>query len=274
MSKTGHTPYGEVPLDAEVGMDAPRARGQRQRATPEQRAPPEPNPPSEPAPPDANEAVRRAQRRFREVKQAGVAVHQLLPSPIAEESASAGKGARERGLDTKEQEIASKYMRGVPAFTQLSLNGLQQVVQKLRVVKFAPKEVIINKGDTGKEFFMIKDGCVEFTKGLSEGADDLLGKRTEGEFFGEIALIADDNRATANATASGRGAECFALNKPISIRITPTSDKSINHVIFIVKIACPIFLILHNLQKFSKIDRFLAKPPNLVEFYLPAQREL
>ncbi len=213
MSKTGHTPYGEVPLDAEVGMDAPRARGQRQRATPEQRAPPEPNPPSEPAPPDANEAVRRAQRRFREVKQAGVAVHQLLPSPIAEESASAGKGARERGLDTKEQEIASKYMRGVPAFTQLSLNGLQQVVQKLRVVKFAPKEVIINKGDTGKEFFMIKDGCVEFTKGLSEGADDLLGKRTEGEFFGEIALIADDNRATANATASGRGAECFALNK-------------------------------------------------------------
>ena len=156
----------------------------------------------------------------------GVAVQQLVGTgsdePFHEqpETPAAGPGSDSngrvtRGLGVKDQEIASKYMREVPAFTQLSLDALQKVCEKLKIVQFAPHEPIITKGELGTAFYMIKSGCVEFYKGdaASNDGDNLLGKRNEGEFFGEIALIADDNRATASASAAGKGAECFELKK-------------------------------------------------------------
>ena len=59
---------------------------------------------------------------------------------------------------------------------------------------------------------VIKSGCTEFSMGV-DGSGELLGKRTEGEFFGEMALLSDDNRNTATAVASGKGCECFSLKK-------------------------------------------------------------
>ena len=156
----------------------------------------------------------------------GVAVQQLVgtrsdePFPKQPETPAAGSGHNSkarvtRGLGVKDYEVASKYMREVPAFTQLSLDALQKVCEKLQIVKFAPHETIITKGEVGAAFYMIKAGCVEFYKGdtANKDGENLLGKRNEGEFFGEIALIADDNRATASANAASKGAECFVLKK-------------------------------------------------------------
>jgi hypothetical protein len=124
----------------------------------------------------------------------------------------------EKGLGTAELAKAQLYMKSVPAFAQLSLEALEKVCAKLKVVKFRANEVIINKGDLGVAFYMIKSGCVEFTKGEKSTpggtvGDVPLGQRTEGEFFGEMALLSDDNRATATAIAANAGAECFLLRK-------------------------------------------------------------
>ena len=97
----------------------------------------------------------------------------------------------------------------MPAFCKLSVEALKKVVANLVLHSYEPGESVIKQGEQGTAFYLIKSGSVEFAV---QGKGP-VGKRGVGECFGELALLSDDNRATASATCSKDGAECYMLQK-------------------------------------------------------------
>lgn len=63
---------------------------------------------------------------------------------------------------------------------------------------FGPGATIFEQGSQGEEFFIILDGSVEIASGT-----DMLATLTEGEFFGEMAIL--DRRARSATARAGAG---------------------------------------------------------------------
>lgn len=68
------------------------------------------------------------------------------------------------------------------------------------------RRTIINEGEVGDRFYMIKEGRVNVKKG-----ETTVDKLKEGDYFGERALIQDDLRA-ATVIAEGYVA-CYTLSR-------------------------------------------------------------
>ncbi|MEJ2039303.1 MAG: cyclic nucleotide-binding domain-containing protein [Desulfosarcinaceae bacterium] len=73
-------------------------------------------------------------------------------------------------------------------FRTLSESNLKDLVSLLRLRKYAPQDCIINKGDPGKNLFIILSGLVDVVDedGIS------ITKLRNGEVFGEMSLISGD----------------------------------------------------------------------------------
>jgi len=79
----------------------------------------------------------------------------------------------------------------------------QKVADAMEPKKFADGEVIIKQGDTNTEFFyLVMEGCVQFTIIDEEGIEKEIKRDTVGSYFGELALITDKPRAVT-VTAVG-----------------------------------------------------------------------
>jgi voltage-gated potassium channel len=90
----------------------------------------------------------------------------------------------------------STMLSKVPLFADLSARDLAEVGRLADEVDVPAGKVLAAEGSSGHEFFVILDGTVTITRGSTHLAD--LGP---GDFFGELAMIADVPR-TATATAS------------------------------------------------------------------------
>lgn len=95
----------------------------------------------------------------------------------------------------------SSLVRKVSVFKDLDEVRVQKLVDAFTVVEYARGERIVNKGDQGNVFYIVKSGQVKIDDighGSSKFQDHIL---KEGECFGERALITGETRA-ANVTAS------------------------------------------------------------------------
>lgn len=91
-------------------------------------------------------------------------------------------------------------LRKVPFLSDLQDFDLGRISEALHKVQFQPNDKIINKGDIGDQFYIIREGRVKVHDigfGDSTYDDQEMGV---GEFFGERALITGDPRM-ANITA-------------------------------------------------------------------------
>jgi CRP-like cAMP-binding protein len=94
-----------------------------------------------------------------------------------------------------------EVLRKVPFLSELDDHDLLKISDALTSVSFSSGERIINKGDVGEVFYIIREGNVKVTDigfGDSQYVDQTLGP---GDFFGERALLTGEPRA-ANVTAS------------------------------------------------------------------------
>jgi len=91
--------------------------------------------------------------------------------------------------------VAEQLAR-VPMFADLSKKHLQRVSSLATVVEVEPGRVLAAQGDTGREFVVVLSGDVEVCR---DG--EVLAKRSDGDFFGEIALLLDKPR-TASVIAT------------------------------------------------------------------------
>ena len=89
----------------------------------------------------------------------------------------------------------TELLKGVPLFSSLDKKELEEVSQSLKERTFGAGETVATEGERGVGFFIIRDGEARVTVGGEEKRR--LGP---GDYFGEIALIAETDR-TATVTA-------------------------------------------------------------------------
>ena len=91
-------------------------------------------------------------------------------------------------------------LRKIPIFEELSKKELAAVERILHRREYKPDEVIFYQGDSGVGMYIIENGKVEI---IVEPTHQVLAELSDGEFFGEMALLSEAPRsATARSKTS------------------------------------------------------------------------
>jgi hypothetical protein len=90
-----------------------------------------------------------------------------------------------------------KLLREAPFFQELEPHIVHELVLCFKEAVHSPGDIIIRKGDIGKEMFFIVKGSVEV---LGDNGS-LLAEKTAGDYFGEVALVVKRTRRTAYVRA-------------------------------------------------------------------------
>jgi CRP-like cAMP-binding protein len=97
-----------------------------------------------------------------------------------------------------------ELIKKVPLFSDLNDRELREIAQSMKERTFGAGDVVTEEGKGGVGFFVIEDG----TANVQVGGED-RGKLATGDYFGEIALIADVDR-TATITAES-DLRCYGM---------------------------------------------------------------
>jgi len=104
-----------------------------------------------------------------------------------------------RGMITRSSKNNCDYnaLKSSRPFALLEPEKMATLSSKLHEREFAPGQKIIEQGDKGEHYFIIKSGRVAVMK-HKDGSDPVrLAELTEGEAFGEEALIRDQKRGAS-----------------------------------------------------------------------------
>ncbi|HEY1098615.1 MAG TPA: cyclic nucleotide-binding domain-containing protein, partial [Myxococcota bacterium] len=96
--------------------------------------------------------------------------------------------------------VGLKRPSAVPLFSSLSPSRFTELVKALKCWEAAPGAVIVTEGEPGDSLFVIARGAVVVERRGDNGPVELARMRA-GEFFGEIAILAERPRA-ASVTAT------------------------------------------------------------------------
>ena len=103
------------------------------------------------------------------------------------------------------QSSALTSLNTIPLFMNISQSKLSYLTKVIKVVSFANKAPIINQGETGDTFYIVKKGKVDIYKDKK-----FLRTINDNESFGFKALFNKEVR-TASAIANGN-VECYTLS--------------------------------------------------------------
>jgi len=117
------------------------------------------------------------------------------------------------GMGEKVKRVAaiSSMLRHMPLFADFSAKELQALVGALGTETMAAGRVVIRRGDPGERFFIIASGAVEVRVGEGVGEERVVARLGRGEYFGEIALLADVPRTATVRTVTE--CEFFVLDR-------------------------------------------------------------
>jgi voltage-gated potassium channel len=106
------------------------------------------------------------------------------------------------------QEIHRDVIRKVPLFRDATPAFIRDIVIHLEAAAFTPGDYIVHRGEPGDEMFFVQRGAVEV---LESDGKTVRAVLSEGEFFGEIALIKSVERT---ATIRARDyCDLYSLHK-------------------------------------------------------------
>ena len=102
--------------------------------------------------------------------------------------------------DAKAEPINRRVFRANQLLAGMSDAAFERFIGQVEIVHFAPDEVIFEEGAPGDCVFLIARGSVKISKKGRGGQQETLSYLSEGDFFGEMALV-DDGLRSAQATA-------------------------------------------------------------------------
>ena len=93
----------------------------------------------------------------------------------------------------------TQILARVPLFHELPLDELKHLSNTLRVLEFAPGDIIFREQDPGEEFYIMIAGKAEVGMGLGTPDERILAILEAGDFTGEMSLLIPDGHRTASA---------------------------------------------------------------------------
>lgn len=94
-----------------------------------------------------------------------------------------------------DEESVYSLLRDIPLFDELSSGELSLVKSILHRREYDPGEVLFHQGNPGVGMYIIQEGIIEI---VYEPTDNTLAELSDGDFFGELALL---NETPRSATA-------------------------------------------------------------------------
>jgi len=99
------------------------------------------------------------------------------------------------------QDSITKKLKSISFFSDMSEYDLQQIAEITEEKTYEKGEAIIEERTSAERFFIIYRGKIEITKQFEDGEQFVLAVHSDGDFFGEMALLDEGPRsATARAT--------------------------------------------------------------------------
>jgi CRP-like cAMP-binding protein len=93
--------------------------------------------------------------------------------------------------------VAAEDLRALPLFQALDSDLRGFLSSRLVAETYAPGEIVVEQGDTGDKFYIIARGRVEVSRTGYHGQRVHLAILSEGDYFGEMALLGELPRAAA-----------------------------------------------------------------------------
>lgn len=81
---------------------------------------------------------------------------------------------------------------GIPMFAPLQERSLKEIIRHLGVQRYEPGELVLKKGDTGRNLFVLVKGTVDVVQEDADGSRTSIASLKEGDCFGEMSLITGD----------------------------------------------------------------------------------
>jgi len=98
------------------------------------------------------------------------------------------------------QASITEKLKSISFFSDMSDYDLQQIAEITEEKTYAKGEAIIEERTSAERFFIIYRGKIEITKQFEDGEQFVLAVHSDGDFFGEMALLDEGPRsATARA---------------------------------------------------------------------------
>ena len=142
--------------------------------------------------------VRAFDPSFKEVAkelQALTTTPSVEPKPLSLEAPAQKPSDRLIGIDPD-----FEFLKGLPLFSELSLDELRQVHMQAEKARFAPGEALIRQGTAGIALFILIRGKVRVSTRDAGGKEVVLVDLGPGAHVGEMALI-DDGATSADVVA-------------------------------------------------------------------------
>jgi len=92
------------------------------------------------------------------------------------------------------------HLRKVPLFSGLSDENLLSIAKLGHIDVVPPNTMVLQEGDQGSSLFIILEGEVKICYYAPDGREVILSILEEGQFFGEMALLACLNRSATVIT--------------------------------------------------------------------------
>jgi CRP/FNR family transcriptional regulator, cyclic AMP receptor protein len=93
-------------------------------------------------------------------------------------------------------------LREVPLFESLDDSAAKQLCELLETLDCEAQKVLFRAGDVGDAMYLIERGKVRICVQATDGHEVTLTELGRGDFFGEMALLDDGQRRSANAVVA------------------------------------------------------------------------
>ena len=123
-------------------------------------------------------------------------------------------------------------LRSIPLFAGLTEQELAKIAALAQVRQYATRTVVVNQGDAALALFAIVRGRLKVASCGPDGRDTVLGIMSDGEVFGEVALIDGGVRSATCTTVEP--SELLVLDRAEFLELlekSPTIAVKLLHVL-------------------------------------------
>lgn len=149
----------------------------------------------------------------------------------------------------------------VPAFANLSARELKEVAAIVHKREYQPAESVFFQGDPGLGMYIIQEGEISITITEKDGSEKELAVLSEGDFFGELALL-DESPRSATAICRTKCSLIGFFRPDLFQLIEKKTELGIKIVLKLAEIVA---------ERLRKTDRELSKLKNQLDHLKPQQ---